>query len=152
VTWADETSLDSFAGLNLDEPPTGYRAEQPSRAVATALREAAPAPAKEDPSVPRGRRRGRSSDRRQWLALGAVVVVAAGAIGGVLSKFVFTGPSGPAHSISTPASVDGYTRNAGMERAVDINGLKAKVVAGSGGQATDVVSAVTSPTAPRPRR
>jgi len=59
VSWLDETSLDSFAGMDIEEISIGYRP---------------------------GRRRGRSSDRRQWIALGAVVVVAAGAIAGVLTK------------------------------------------------------------------
>jgi hypothetical protein len=89
-----------------------------------------------------GRRRGRSSDRRQWLALGAVVVIAAGAITASLSKFVFAGPSGPAHSVSTPASLDSYTRNASLEKAVNVNGLREKIIEGSSGQASDVVSAV----------
>jgi hypothetical protein len=142
ATWADETSLDSFAGLDLDEAPAGYRPELSSRAVETALREV-PVPGREDASAQRGgRRRGRSSDRRQWLALGAVVVVAAGAIGGVLAKFHFAHPGGPAHTISTPTSLDSYTRSPSLEKAVDINGLRAKVVAGSAGQASDVVSAV----------
>jgi hypothetical protein len=145
MTWApDETSLDSFTGLDLDEPPLGYRAE-PSRAVATAMREVPLAPPRKgDTGGQRtvGKRRGRSSDRRQWLALGAVVVVAAGAITGVLSKFVFSGPSGPAHSISTPASLDGYSRSASLEKAVNVDSLRAKIIAGSSGQASDVVSAV----------
>ncbi len=59
-----------------------------------------------------GHRRGRSGDRRQWMALGAIAVVAAGAIGGVLMKFVFSGPSGPAHTVVAPQTVDGFTRGA----------------------------------------
>jgi hypothetical protein len=144
LNWADETSLDSFSGLDLDEPPLGYRG-QPSRAVETAMREvplAPPGKANTGGQRTVGRRRGRSSDRRQWLALGAVVVVAAGAITGVLSKFVFAGPSGPAHSISTPASLDSYTRSASLEKAVNVDGLREKIIQSSSGQASDVVDAV----------
>jgi hypothetical protein len=137
--WEDGTPADSFAG----ELAAGYGAE-PSRAVATAMREIRTSPAREETGSQRaaGRRRGRSSDRRQWLALGAVVVVAAGAIAGVLTKFVFTGPSGPAHTISTPAQLDSYTRSPSLEKAVDITGLREKVIQGSSGQASDVLSAV----------
>ena len=59
----------------------------------------------------RSSRRGRSGDRRQWMALGAIAVVAAGAIGGVLMKFVFAGPGGPAHTVVAPQPADGFTRS-----------------------------------------
>jgi hypothetical protein len=142
-TWADETSLDSFAGVDVEEMSIGYRPEQ-SRAVAAALQEALPAPARPDTGSQRavGRRRGRSSDRRQWIALGAVVVVAAGAIAGVLTKFAFAGPSGPAHSISTPASVDGYSQSSSLEKAMNIDQLRQAVVQGSSGQASAIKDAV----------
>jgi hypothetical protein len=140
LTWTDDTSLDSFAGLDLDELPT--LREEPSRAVATALREAPPV--REDTGSQRatGRRRGRSSDRRQWVALGAVAVVAVGAITGVLSKFVFAGPSGPAHTISTPAQLDSYTQSPSLEKAANLSAIREQVIQGSSGQASDVISAV----------
>ena len=89
-----------------------------------------------------GRRRGRSGDRRQWMALGAIAVVAAGAIGGVLMKYVFSGPSGPAHQIVAPASVDGYTRSASLAEQTHVSALAAGVAKSSGGSASGVVSAV----------
>jgi hypothetical protein len=140
--WTDDTSLDSFAGLDLDELPE--LREERSRAVATALREAPPV--REDTGSQRivGRRRGRSSDRRQWLALGAVAVVAVGAIAGVLSKFAFSGPSGPTHTISTPSQLDSYTRNPNLEKAMKVSQLRDDVMQTSAGQASNVVSALYS--------
>ncbi|HTU72201.1 MAG TPA: hypothetical protein VMG38_01660 [Trebonia sp.] len=145
VTWADETSLDSFAGVDLDEMSIGYRPEQ-SRAVATALQESLPAPARPDTGSQRavGRRRGRSSDRRQWIALGAVVVAASAAIAGVLTHFAFAGPSGPAHAISTPASVDGYSQSSSLGKAMNVGALRQEVVEGSSGQASAIKDAVYS--------
>lgn len=141
-SWAEETSLDSFDGLGVDDL-AGLR-EEPSRAAATALREAPQPPAVDAP--PRrgrgGRRRGRSSDRRQWMALGAIAVVAIGSIGVALKSFVFNGPSGPQHTISTPAKLASYQRSPNLEQAVNMAQLQAEVTRGSSGTATDVVSAV----------
>jgi hypothetical protein len=132
--WAEDTSLDHFAGLDLtDEPVPGAftrTAARPRPDDDTATRRAA------------GRRRGRSGDRRQWMALGAIAVVAAGAIGGVLMKYVFSGPSGPAHQVVAPQAVDGYTRSANLEKQLGVSAEAAKVAQASGGQASNVVSAV----------
>jgi hypothetical protein len=143
MSWPDDTSLDNFAGLDFDDMPE-VRPEPRSRAVAAALREAAPL--QEDTGSQRvvGRRRGRNSDRRQWLALGAVAVVAVGAIAGVLSKFAFSGPSGPAHTISTPSQLDSYTRNPNLEKAMKVSQLRDDVMQSSAGQASNVVSALYS--------
>ncbi|MCW2935393.1 MAG: hypothetical protein JWM19_6355 [Actinomycetia bacterium] len=141
-SWVDETSLDSFGGLELDLlAPRGLR-DSGALAIEAPVREDRPAQRDTDSQRTVGKRRGRSSDRRQWLALGAVVVVAAGAIGGVLAKFHFAGPSGPAHSISTPAKLDAYTRSPSQEKAMDVSGLREQVIKGSSGQAYDVVSGV----------
>ncbi len=142
-SWADETSLDSFGGLEL-------RPARPPPSCATPARSrpwrpfGRTAQARQDTGGERtvGRRRGRSSDRRQWLALGAVAIVAAGAITGVLAKFHFAGSSGPTHTISTPAKVDSFTRSPSLEKAMDVNGLRDQVMKGSSGQASDVLSAV----------
>ena len=85
--WVEDTSFDHFADLDLtDEPvPAAFTRtiERPETGEDTATRRAV------------GRRRGRSGDRRQWMALGAIAVVAAGAIGGVLMKYVFACRAGP---------------------------------------------------------
>jgi hypothetical protein len=132
--WAEDTSFDHFADLDLtDEPvPAAFTRtiERPETDEDTASRRAV------------GRRRGRSGDRRQWMALGAIAVVAAGAIGGVLMKYVFAGPSGPAHQIVAPASVDGYTRSATLGEQMHVNTLAQGVAKSSGGSASGVVSAV----------
>jgi hypothetical protein len=133
-SWAEDTSFDHFADLDLtDEPvPAAFTRtiERPQTDEDTATRRAV------------GRRRGRSGDRRQWMALGAIAVVAAGAIGGVLMKFVFSGPSGPAHEIVAPKSVDGYTRSATLGAEMHVGALAQSVAKSSGGSASDVTSAV----------
>jgi len=133
-SWVEDTSFDHFADLDLtDEPvPAAFTRtlERPETEDDTATRRSA------------GRRRGRSGDRRQWMALGAIAVVAAGAIGGVLMKYVFAGPSGPAHEIVAPASVDGYGRSATLGEQMHVANLAAEVAKSSGGSASDVVSAV----------
>jgi hypothetical protein len=132
--WAEDTSLDHFADLDLtDEPvPAAFTRtlDRPRQDEETGAHRAI------------GRRRGRSGDRRQWMALGAIAVVAAGAIGGVLMKYVFSGPSGPAHSIVAPATADGYNRSPGLEKQLHVNEEAAQVARASSGQASDVVSAV----------
>jgi hypothetical protein len=133
-SWVEDTSFDHFADLDLtDEPvPAAFTRtiERPETEDDTATRRAG------------GRRRGRSGDRRQWMALGAIAVVAAGAIGGVLMKYVFAGPSGPAHQIVTPASVDGYARSASLGEQTHVTALAQAFAKSSGGSASDVVSAV----------
>jgi len=82
-----------------------------------------------------GKRRGRSGDKREWIALGAIAVVAAGAIGGVLMKFVFSGQSGPTHTVSTPNSAAGFTREPGLEKQMKVDQLRDSVIQSSGGKA-----------------
>jgi len=76
------------------------------------------------------------------MALGAIAVVAAGAIGGVLMKYVFAGPSGPAHEVVAASTVDGYTRSATLEKQMKVNTLAETVSRSSSGSASDVQSAV----------
>ncbi len=133
-SWAEDTSLDHFADLDLtDEPvPAAFTRtlERPRQDDDTATRRAV------------GRRRGRSGDRRQWMALGVIAVVAAGAIAGVLVKSVFSRSNGPAHEVVAPQAVDGFTRSANLEKQLGVSTEAAKVKEASGGQASDVVSAV----------
>jgi len=133
-SWAEDTSLDHFADLDLtDEPvPAAFTRtlDRPEQDEDTAARRAG------------GRRRGRSGDRRQWMALGAIAVVAAGAIGGVLMKYVFSGPSGPAHQVVAPQTVDSYTRSANLEKQMKVDNQAQQIAQASSGQASDVVSAV----------
>ena len=58
------------------------------------------------------------------------------------SKSAFSGRSGPAHTLSTPARLGSYTRSPGLEKAMDANGMREQVVKSSSGQASDVLSAV----------
>jgi hypothetical protein len=88
-----------------------------------------------------GRRRGGSSDHRLWLGLGAVVVVAAAAITGII-KFEFPSHAGPAHTMVTPAKIGAYVRTVDLERQAKVAELRAEVIKMSSGQASRVVSAV----------
>jgi hypothetical protein len=88
-----------------------------------------------------GRRRSGSNDRRLWLGLGGVVVVAAAAIVGVI-KFEFPSHSGPAHTMVTPAKIGAYARTMDLEHKADVAALREKVIKMSSGQASRVVSAV----------
>ena len=129
LSWADEASFDDYPDEELAPVPAAF--------VRTAERD-------DDTRKRRatGRRRGRSRDRRQWMALGAIAVVAAGAIGGVLMKFVFSGPSGPAHNVVAPNKVDAFTRMPNLEKQMKVEALRQDVMKTSAGQATSVVSAV----------
>ena len=88
-----------------------------------------------------GRRRSGSNDRRLWLALGGVVVVAVAAIVGIV-KFEFPSHSGPAHVMTVPDKIGPYARTVDLEHQADVAALKQKVIAMSSGQASHVVSAV----------
>jgi hypothetical protein len=88
-----------------------------------------------------GRRRGGSNDRRLWLGLGGVVVVAAAAIVGIV-KFESPSHSGPAHAMTIPPKIGAFTRTVDLEHEADVTALKQKVIAMSSGQASHVVSAV----------
>jgi hypothetical protein len=134
--WAD--SPDHFADLDLTDEPV------PSAFTRTLDRpDSRPLelpPGQDDDTAARravGKRRGRSGDRRQWMALGAIAVVAAGAIGGVLMKYVFAGPSGPAHTIVAPQTVDGFSRSATLEKDLNVAGEAKTVEQQSGGQASN---------------
>jgi hypothetical protein len=132
--WSEDTSLDLIGDLDLADEPV------PSAFTRTLDR---PQP-DQDTGARRtvGRRRGRSGDRRQWMALGAIAVVAAGAIGGVLMKYVFSGPSGPTHQVVAPHTVDGYTRSANLEKQLQVKTEAEQVAKASSNQASDVVAGV----------
>jgi hypothetical protein len=134
--WAEQTSLDTYGGLDLDEDMA------PVGAPAAFVR---PLEEEDDDTAARravGRRRGRSGDRKQWMALGAIAVVAAGAIGGVLMKYVFHGPTGPAHTISTPSQAGPFTRMPSLEKQMKVDQLAQGLIKTSAGQASDVKAAV----------
>ncbi len=88
-----------------------------------------------------GRRRGRSRDHRLWLALGGVIVVAAGAIFAII-KYEFPTQSGPTHTMAIPPSIGSYVRTVDLERQTNVAELRSEVIKMSGGKATGVVSAV----------
>ena len=88
-----------------------------------------------------GRRRGGSNDRRLWLGLGGVVIVAAAAITGIL-KFEFPSHSGPAHAMTIPPRIETYVRTVDLERQADLAHLRSEVIQMSSGQASHVVSAI----------
>ena len=138
-SWAEDTSLDHFADLDLTDEPLPPAFSRASLATLDNRPEA------DDDTAARragGRRRGRSSDRRQWIALGAIAVVAAGAIGGVLMKYVFPRSTGPAHEVVAAQTVGAYTQSATLEKEMNVSSLAREVGSSSSGQASGVVSAV----------
>jgi hypothetical protein len=88
-----------------------------------------------------GRRRGRSRDHRLWLALIGVVVVAAGAIFGIL-KFEFPSHGGPAHTMAIPNKIGGYVRTVDLEKQTHLAELRDEVIRMSAREASGVVSGV----------
>jgi hypothetical protein len=110
-------------------------AAQAAQQQDTRIQPIAPPPVKRT-----GKRRSGSRDRRQWMAIGAIVVVAAGAVAGVV-KLAFPG-HGAAHTMVTPASVADYTSKPQLEQQMNVPSLVEKVRSMSNGQATDLVSAV----------
>jgi hypothetical protein len=131
LSWADETSLDTFG--DMDQTPAAFT---------RTLEREAPGEAVDDTAARRaiGKRRGRSGDKRQWMALGAIAVVAAGAIGFVLMKF--NGPSGPTHTVSAPTKVASFTQEPNLEQQMKVGQLAQETVKTTSGQASNVVSAV----------
>ncbi|HET9079375.1 MAG TPA: hypothetical protein VFO01_02505 [Trebonia sp.] len=141
--WAEDTSLDHFADLDLtDEPVPAAFTRTLERPDARPLELP---PGQDDDTATRravGKRRGRSGDRRQWMSLGAIAVVAAGAIGLVLMKYVHVGPSGPAHTVVAPQTVDGFSRSANLEKQLNVAGEAQTVAKESSGQASGVAYGV----------
>lgn len=132
----DLESYDDFWRDDADEEYTGLFGDREAEFKRAAAKQAAAAKRQI------GRRRGRSNDHRLWLGLGAVVVVAAAAIGGIV-KFEFgSHQDGPAHTLATPATIGDYTRTKNVERQADLNALKQKLIAASHGQASNFVTAV----------
>jgi pentapeptide repeat protein len=132
----DLESYDDFWRDDADEEYTGLFGDREAEFKRAAAKQAAAAKRQA------GRRRGRSNDHRLWLGLGAVVVVAAAAIGGIV-KFEFgSHASGPAHELVAPAALGDYTRTKNVERQADVDGLKRKLIKATGGQATGFVTAV----------
>ncbi len=132
----DVEQYDDFWRDDADEEYTGLFGDREAEFKRAAAKQAAAAKRQI------GRRRGRSNDHRLWLGLGAVVVIAAGAIGGIV-KFEFgSGQSGPAHTVATPNTIGSFTRTASLEHGADLTALREKVIKMSAGQATNVVTAV----------
>ena len=94
------------------------------------------------PSRTVGRRRGRSGDRRLWIALGGLTVVAVVAIVAIVLTAFPSGPSGPSHTLVTPDRISSFLRRPALEQQMNVGQLRKDVVAMSSGQASHVVEAV----------
>jgi hypothetical protein len=118
MNWADETSLDNFEAVGAGQvAPLAFRSQERDNfeLTDTGSRRAI------------GKRRGRSGDKRQWVALGAIAIIAAGAIGGVLMKFATSGSGGPAHSVSTPNTAGNFTRQPNLVQQMKVGTLAAQI-------------------------
>jgi hypothetical protein len=91
---------------------------------------------------PAGRRRGASGDRRLWVALGGVLLVAAVAITAIVMVAFPSGPGGPAHTLVTPNQLNAFTRRPALEQQMNVSQLRKDVVNMSSGQASHVVEGV----------
>jgi hypothetical protein len=60
----------------------------------------------------------------------------------VLMKYVFSKPSGPAHTVVAPNHAGPFTRMPNLEKQMKVDALRAEVIRTSAGQASDVQSAV----------
>jgi hypothetical protein len=134
VAWTmrpDADEQDAFDEFWQEDDGEGLLDAPGGRAI-TRTRETSSRPA------PTGRRRGRSGDRRLWVSLGVIGVVAAGAIVGIL-KFEFPG-GGASHSVVTPAALGTYQWAPTLEKNADFQDLKGTVARMTGGQATSMVA------------
>jgi hypothetical protein len=135
----DLGSFQDFWRDDADEEYTGLFGDREAEFERADAKEAAAKQAAAKRRI--GRRRGGSNDRRLWLGLAGVVVIAAAAIVAII-KFEFPSHSGPAHTMTTPAQIGAYSRTVDLEHQADVAALKQKVMAMSAGQASHVVSAV----------
>ncbi len=123
--WAEDDDDADYGGLFPDEDAVARRKSARAKADSRRI----------------GRRRGRSNDHRLWLALLGVLVLAGGAIFGVL-KLEFPSHGGPTHKMVTPARIGSYLRTLDMEKETKLDQLRSEVIKMSSGQASNVQSAV----------
>jgi hypothetical protein len=143
MNWADETSFDRYADDFGAGASGAFQAAPESQPFA--IPESGPMPAAAGTGAQRkmhGKRRGHSRDKREWIALGAIAVVAAGAIGGVMMKFVFSGPSGPQHTVATPEKIGDFTQQPSLGKQMKVDQLKSSVMAKGAGKISDPVASV----------
>jgi hypothetical protein len=146
-----DTMLDMQGAALMDAPPVhefvpeGLQVREfvpEALPVREFVPEAQPERAPAAPVKKTGKRRsGSSRDRRQWVALGTIVVVAAGAVAGVM-KFAFPSAGGPAHNLETPTSVGPYQDKPALAQQMHVQDLVAKVSKLSNNQATGLKYAV----------
>jgi hypothetical protein len=131
----DLGSYDDFWRDDEDEEYTGLFGDREAEHQRAAAKQAA--------AKRRSGRRGRgSNDRRLWLGLGGVVIVAAAAIVGIVKFEFLPSHTGPAHTMAAPTKIRTYARTADLEHQAHVNALREQVIQMSSGQASHVVTAV----------
>jgi hypothetical protein len=123
---ADDTMMDMQGAALMEQQPQVQEFAPPPLRVREFVPEAQPKREVATPAKKTGKRRSGSSDRRQWVALGAIVVVAAGAVAVVL-KMAFPSASGPAHNIETPTAIGPYQNKPALAQQMHVQDLAAKV-------------------------
>jgi hypothetical protein len=88
-----------------------------------------------------GRRRGRGYQRKLLLALGGAALALVGAIVAAI-LLLQSGPSGPAHTLVTPAQLGAYVRKPQLARRMGVAQLERNILAQSSGAVSHLVSAV----------
>jgi hypothetical protein len=95
-----------------------------------------------DGGRPPGKRRGRSGDRRLWIALGGLAVIAVASAMAIVTLVLPSGPGGPAHTLATPSRIGTYLRRPALERQMNIDQLRSDFISMSSGHTSHVVEAV----------
>ncbi|MGH3155559.1 MAG: hypothetical protein ACRDNF_03120 [Streptosporangiaceae bacterium] len=90
---------------------------------------------------PARRWRGPKLEAKGWLWIGAGVVAIVG-VAIVALTVLGSGPSGPKHSLTTPARIGSFTRSTQLTKQMDVGQLEKSIIAQSSGQASHLVSAV----------
>jgi hypothetical protein len=90
---------------------------------------------------PARRWRGPKFEAKGWLWIGAGVVAIVGVVIVALT-LLGSGPSGPEHSLTTPAKLGSFTSSPQLTKKSDVSQLEKNIIAQSSGEASHLVSAV----------
>lgn len=121
-----------------DRPAPSAPATRGGRAAAAAATTETGAGSRQQKSARRAGRRKRRG--RLYIAVGVLAVVAAG--GAAYEVLLPSGSSGPAHTITTPDRIGGYTQATALGTSLKIADLRNSIVHASRGEANHVVDNV----------
>lgn len=79
---------------------------------------------------------------KTWLLTGVGVLILVGVAAVVVLKFLPSGATGPAHSLTTPLRLGAFTRSSKLTKQMNVGAIERNIVAQSSGQASHLVSSV----------